>query len=123
VQSNSLGTEQVLSSGKAGRNGNDLLAAVVVENIIAPLLRGSIDETGLEDLDPGGGAVGAESIADFADVHGDGTLVVSADGFVAAAAVVVLLVHLDGHGAAGVDAAELSGLPGVGIAADILRGC
>lgn len=121
MESDGFGTEKVLAGGEAGGDLDDLLAAVVVKDIIAVLLGGGIDEARLEDLDPGGGTVGSEGVADFGDVDRNGTLVVPANGLGGARAVVVLLVHLNRDSLAGHNVASCGGLLGVDIATDVLE--
>lgn len=104
MEGNDLRTEKVVTRGDIGRDGDDLLPAVGVKDVGAPVV--GTDEAVLEDLEPGAGAGVRGRVADLGEVDDDGAVVVSSDGLVGAAAVAGLLVHFDGDGAAGGDGAD-----------------
>lgn len=71
MQRNRLRTEQVITRRKIARDSDLLLAAVVVEHIIAPLLGGGVVAS-LEDLNPRPSSpVVGQRIADFREVDKD----------------------------------------------------
>lgn len=71
MQRNSLRTEQVITRRNIARKSDLLLAAVVIEHIIAPLAGGLVVSR-FENLDPSpSGPVVVERIGDFREVDKD----------------------------------------------------
>lgn len=100
VQSDGLGTQEIVAGGDVGGDRDVLLAAVLVQEVVAPDLGGRVVAE-LEYLEPGGRAVGGGGVVHLAQVHHDGAEVVAAEGFAGAVPIAGLLVHLDGDDVAG----------------------
>lgn len=118
VESDGLGTEKVVTRGDVGGNDNVLLAAALVDQVVTPgVVVGEV--AGLEDLEERAGAIGGGGVGDGAQVDHDGAVVGTSNGLLSAGTGVVL-VHLDGDGVAGLDAAGGGGGSGVGVAAHVV---
>lgn len=100
MEGDGLGTQEVIARGDVGGDGDVLLAAVLVQEVVTPDLSGGVVAE-LEDLEPGRRAVGSSGVVDLAQVRDDGAEVVASEGFPGAVPVAGLLVHLDGDGVAG----------------------
>lgn len=105
VERNDLRTEKIVAGGDVCRDGDDLLAAVGVQRVGAPVV--GADEPVLVDLEPAVAHV-LGRVADLGEVGDDGAVVVSTDGLVGAGPVAGLLVHFDGDGSTGGHAADAS---------------
>lgn len=120
MERNDLRTEKIVTRGDVGRDGDDLLPAVGVQHVGAPVV--GPDEAVLVDLEPAASHV-LGSVADLGEVGDDGAVVVSTDGLVAAGAVAGLLVHFDSDSSTSGHAADTSdALGATSITLDVLRG-
>lgn len=95
MESNNLRTEKIITGSNISRDSDDLLSAVGVKRISAPVV--GLDKTVLEDLEPFASSI-LGRIADLGEVDDDGTVMVSSDGLIGADTVTGLLVHFDGDG-------------------------
>lgn len=105
MQGDGLGTQEVVAGGEVLGDRDIHLATASVEVLGSPVVvtaRGTPGRPGvLEDLEPGGvSTFGRGGVVDGGHVDKDRTVVGTSNGLVGAAAVVGLLVHLDGHSAA-----------------------
>jgi hypothetical protein len=96
VKCDGLGPQQIVTRRDAGWYLHGLLAAALVDDVVAPGLGGGVVSR-LKDLEPGRRAVGSLGVADLGHVDKHGSKVVASNAFVCAVPVTRLLVHLDSH--------------------------
>lgn len=104
------------------------LAAALVQVARAPVVvvpdgtAGFLGPGVRKDLEPARRAIGLGGVGDLGQVDLYGAPVGAADGFVVTAPVAGLLVHLDGHAAAGLDAADTADTAGAACVAGEVTG-
>lgn len=98
MKSNGLSTDKVVTSSDVLGDGEGTLAAVGVEDLGSPGGGGSSVAV-LCNLEEGA-AGGGFGVCDLGHVDHDGSVMVSTNSGLAAAAVAVLCMHLNGEGAA-----------------------
>lgn len=103
MESDNFRTEKIITGSNVSRDSDDLLSAVVVKRIGAPVV--GLNKAVLEDLEPFASHI-LGCVANLGEVGDDGTVVVSSDGSIGADTVTGLLVHLDGDGATSRDGAN-----------------
>lgn len=119
MESNNLRTEKIITGSNISRDSDDLLSAVVVKRISAPVV--GLDKAVLEDLEPFASNI-LGRIADLGEVDDNRAVMVSSDGRIAADTVTGLLVHFDGDGSASWDSTNTGNtLVTTGIALDVLQ--
>lgn len=119
MESDNLRTEKIITRSDISRDSDDLLPAVGVKCISAPVV--GPDETILENLEPTTSHI-LSRVADLGEIDNDRTIVVSSDGLVGAGAITGLLVHFDGDSSTSGHAADTSNTLGTtGITLDILQ--
>ncbi len=97
VESNDLSTKEVVAGRDIGWDFDVHTTAASVEVLDAPEVvvatpaAGVLPPTVVEDLEPGGGAVGGSRVADPREVDEDGAVVVAADAVTTAATIAGLL--------------------------------
>lgn len=117
MERNLLSADEVVARGNVRGDREVDLAAVVVHEVRAPVVRA--DETILSDLEPvGGPRLGGRDVVDLGHVDDCRAVVVAADCLSRAVALTGLLVHLDGENVA---RADLAGGRGRGGAAGVAR--
>lgn len=124
VERDDLGAEEVVAVGDVGGDGHVDLAAARVHVLDAPVVVVA-DGAGrrppvLENLEEVGRAVRRLRVGHLGEVDDDGAVVGAANGLGSAGSVTGLLVHLDSHGAAGLDGAlGAHALGAAGVAANV----
>ena len=105
MESNDLSLEQVVTGSDVSRDLDVHAATAGVQILGSPVVVRAGGAGGgpcvLEDLEPAGAAISRGGIGDLGHVGLDGTVMVTSDGLIGAAAVAGLLVHLNGDGLAG----------------------
>jgi hypothetical protein len=126
VEGNNLSAEEVVTGRDVIRDLDiDETTAVVhvldtPEVVIARASRRVGSPRVLVNLEPGSRAVSRGSIIDLGQVDHDWTVVGSANGLIRAAAVIGLLVHLNGHGITSLDRALRGGRRCSSVASNII---
>lgn len=144
MKGDNLSTKEVVSSSQCGGDLDVDLAAACIQVLDTPVVvvsgalvrcRPAIlvhyqlsvmfavhrDEVPVT-LEPSSTPISLAAVVHFAHVHHDRTIVCTADSFVLAAPVTVLLVHLDGHSVARCDCAfTCYALGAAGIATYVIR--
>jgi hypothetical protein len=115
VESDGLGAEKVVTRGETGGDLEVELSAVVVQVLGAPEVVVTLGGSGvllpgvLVDLEEVAGAVGSSGILNLAHVGQDGAPVGTTNTLLSAGTAVALLVHLDRHCVACLEATLASG--------------